>query len=162
MLKYKNETTNTCYCCGNDKAVMVPYENHMKLRGREVRKRFYTFLGLLYFKTGVHILIGPLLTRKIKEHSYKRMIFCKGRIAVCVYCGHGQEVGKVDPYQVGLFYSDAYGTGAHIDKAIYSQPGYYLGDSRSIGIFDLINSSTDWLNVNTVLEIGGGPCHISR
>ena len=36
------------------------------------------------------------------------MIFCKGRIAVCVYCGHGQEVGKVEPYQVGLFYSDAY------------------------------------------------------
>ena len=145
MLEYKNEMPNTCHCCGNDKVVTIPYENHMKLPGREVRKLFYTLLGFLYFKTGVHMLVGPLLARRIKEHFYKRMIFCKGRIAVCVYCGHGQEVGKVEPYQVGLFYSDAYGTGAHIDKAIYSQPDYYLGHSRSIGIFDLINSSTDWL-----------------
>ena len=71
MLVYKNEMTNTCYCCGNDTAVMVPYENHMKLRGREVRKLFYTLLGFLYFKTGAHMLVGPLLARRIKEHFYK-------------------------------------------------------------------------------------------
>ena len=162
MKQYINGLLITCSCCGKDQVRSISYENHMNLFGRGVRKLIYILLGTLYFKTGVYRLIGPLLSRKIKEFFYKRMIFCKGRLVVCMNCGHGQEVGNIEPHLVALFYDDVYGTGAHVDKAIYCQLDYYINNSRAIGQFDICNRSIDLNKVNTILEIGGGPCHISR